>query len=72
MTDASGLRSSSQHVSVGPVPRAAGIGCARDSHSQGLPADGQGNAEPDFTMLKSSIRMEIRFKTSFTTKMIVY
>jgi len=36
---ASGLRPSSQHVSGGPVPRAAGIGCATASQSPGLAAD---------------------------------
>jgi len=39
---ASGLRPSSQHVSGGPVLRAAGIGCARASQSRGLAADLQG------------------------------
>jgi len=34
-----------QHVSGGPVPWAAGIGCAGDSQSRGLPADGKGKPE---------------------------
>jgi len=33
---AGGPSASSQHVSGGPVPRAAGIGCARASQSRGL------------------------------------
>jgi len=36
---ASGLRLFSQHVSARPVRRAAGIGCARASQSQGLAPD---------------------------------
>jgi len=39
---ASGLRSSSQHVSSGPVSRAAGIGCAKASQSRGSAPHCQG------------------------------
>jgi len=39
---ASGLRSSSQDVSSGPVLRAAGTACARASRSRGLAADREG------------------------------
>ena len=42
---ASGLRSSSQHVSSGPAPRAAGVCCARASQSRGLAHDRPGKPE---------------------------
>ena len=42
VADASGLRSSSQHVSGSPVLRGAGIGCARASQSRGLAPDRPG------------------------------
>ena len=42
VTAASGLRPSGQHASGGPVPRAAGIGCATASQSRGLAADRPG------------------------------
>jgi len=44
---ASGLRLSSQHVSSGPGPRAAGIGCARASRRRGLAFDCSVKPEDD-------------------------
>ena len=44
---ASGLRPASQHVSCGPVTRAAGIGCARAFQSRGLAPHRSGNPQGD-------------------------
>ena len=44
---ASGLSASSQDVSGGPVPRAAGTGCASASQSRGLAADCKGKPQCD-------------------------
>jgi hypothetical protein len=54
---ASGLRPASQHVSGGPVTRAAGIGCATASQSRGLAADCKGKPKGNpFERLTSALR----------------